>query len=276
MLIINDKKGSYGYFSKIGINSLKENVFLLRNEKKKISEKTKSLSAKLFNNSRDRTNLEAQYRNDDFDIFIREELDKENIEEIGEKVLNIIKRDSKIKNKKNTKESNTDMNKIFNLKSKYFYHKNHIKKIKKQFLVPPCTKYNPKYDSILRKSASIPLWKSVAGRKEKKREICDPQLYLKHELIQDNMAGKTFIDFSKQTERKCFVKNNKENNLNKSMISNISNKRPFTSRNKIPNSFNKLYNKNNLNESYSSNDSYERFKSAYKSKILKKKMKLKK
>ena len=283
MLIINDKKDSYGYFSKLGIKSIKENVLLLRNEKKKVLEKSKSSStSNIFNNSKNKKNLESHYKKDGFGIFTVEEQDKENIEEIAneiikEKVLNIIKRNSKNKtrdNKNNTKSSNIFMNKTLNLKSKNFYHKNKIKKKRKKLLVPPCTKYNPKYESILPRSASTPLWKSITGRKEKKREVYDSPFYLKHELIQDNMAGKIFIDFSKQPPRKCFFENNKENNLNNSMISN---ERPNTCRNKILNGFNKLSyqkknnknSKNNLNETNSSNDSYERFKSAYKRKIIK-------
>ena len=141
-------------------------------------------------------------------------------------------------------------------------------------MVPPCTKYNPKYDSILRRSASTPLWKSITGRKEKKRDIYDFPFYLNHELIQDNMAGKIFIDFSKQTLRKCFLENSKENNLNNSITMN---KRPNTCRNKIKYNFNKISHKNytnksiksNINDTNISNDSYDIFKGVYTKQIIK-------
>ena len=285
MLIKNDKKYSYGYFSKAGQKSIEENVLLLRHEKKKNSRRSHSSSTSyLFN--KEKINLEAQYKNYNFDIFTIEEPDKENLDDIAkeiikEKIEKIIKRKSETKYKGKEKDKkdidnkpNININKSFNLKSKYYFHNKHVKKFKKKFLVPPCTKYNPKYDSILRRSVSTPLWKSVTGRKEKKKDIYDFPFYLDHELIQDNMAGKIFIDFSKQTLRKCFLENSKENNLNNSITMN---KRPNTCRNKIKYNFNKILHKNytnksiksNINDTNISNDSYEIFKGVYTKQIIK-------
>ena len=286
MLIKNDKKYSYGCFSKVGQKSIEENLLLLRNKKKKISRKSHSSSASnLFNNIKEKINVQAQYKNDDFDIFTIEEPDKENLDDLAkeiikEKTYNIIKRKKEVKNKDETKnkidmnKSNASINTSFNSKSKYYYHINHVKKIKKKFLVPPCTKYNPKYDSILRRSASTPLWKTATGRKEKKKDIYDFPYYLNHELIQDNMTGKIFIDFSKQTLRKSFLDNNEEKKINKSIILN---KRPYSCRNKALHKINKISYinkthkniKNNINDTNTSNDSYEIFKNVYTKQIIK-------
>ena len=51
-----------------------------------------------------------------------------------------------------------------------YLNNNHVNKKRKEDMVPSCTKYNPKYDALLRRSASSPLWKYVTGRKEHKKE----------------------------------------------------------------------------------------------------------
>ena len=305
MLIINDIKDSYGCFSKAGRKSIEENILLLRHRKQKLSRKKSSSASysNLFNSSRDKIKLEIKSKDNDFDIFTIEEPDKEKLDDIAKEIIKksiqkIEKRNSeklnnnsnnKKEKEKNKKENEKEKEKINNnslnlkLQVKYFFHcKNHKKIIKKKkFMVPPCTKYYPKYYAILRRSASTPLWKSLTGRKDTKKDKYDFPFYMKHELIQDNMAGKIFIDFSKQTIRKCFLENNKENNSNDI---NISKKRALSCRNKSANLINKISfknknnkeNKNNISNHLSntntSNDSYDIYKNFYTKKLLKRKM----
>ena len=322
MIIINDIRDSYGCFSMAGKKSIEENILLIRHRKKKLlGKKSRSSSSysNLFNISRDKIKLEIRPKENDFDIFTVEEPDKEKLDDIAKDIVKksiqkIEKRNSEKLNNNNKKEKEKDKDKekikekvkekekekensnnnSFNLKfqAKYFFHINtHNKKIKKKtYMVPPCTKYHPKYDAILRRSASTPLWKSVTGRKEQKKDIYDFPFYLKHELIQDNMAGKTFIDFSKQTIRKCFLENNKDNSNNNSI--NILKKRALSCRNKSANLLNKISfknrnnkeiknnkeNKNNINylsDTNTSNDSYDIYKNVYTKKLMKKKIEYK-
>ena len=283
MIIINDIRDSYGCFSMAGKKSIEENILLIRHRKKKLlGKKSRSSSSysNLFNISRDKIKLEIRPKENDFDIFTVEEPDKEKLDDIAKDIVKksiqkIEKRNSEKLNNNNKKEKEKDKDKekikekvkekekekensnnnSFNLKfqAKYFFHINtHNKKIKKKtYMVPPCTKYHPKYDAILRRSASTPLWKSVTGRKEQKKDIYDFPFYLKHELIQDNMAGKTFIDFSKQTIRKCFLENNKDNSNNNSI--NILKKRALSCRNKSANLLNKISFKNRNNKEIKNN-----------------------
>ena len=88
---------------------------------------------------------------------------------------------------------------------------------------PPCTKYNPKYTSIFKRSASTPAWSTMRGRDDifirrddnfvRKDDISggkddisvkrDEHLfYIQHGNILDTMAGKSFIDMKKQARNK--------------------------------------------------------------------------
>ena len=105
---------------------------------------------------------------------------------------------------------------------------------------PSCTKYNPKYDSISRGIRSLPLWKKVTGRIHPKKEIFEHKFYLKHENIEDTMAGKTFIDMSKQILKRSFDNNDK----------NIKEKINYT------NNYNNYINYNNYNLNENLSNSY--------------------
>ena len=101
-------------------------------------------------------------------------------------------------------------------KQKYKYHDNHMKFLRKaeKEYNPPCTKYNPKYDCILKKAQSIPSLEKQSGRKPlNKKEIYD-KFYLEHENIIDSMAGTSFIDMSKQLIKQSTF-DNQENNKDK-------------------------------------------------------------
>jgi hypothetical protein len=72
---------------------------------------------------------------------------------------------------------------------------NHLKKREVEYN-PSCTKYNPKYNCVLKAPQSIPSWEKQLGRKPfKQKEVCD-KFYLEHDDIIDTMAGSAFIDMS--------------------------------------------------------------------------------
>ena len=292
MILINDRKGSYGYFSRIGRKSIKENALLFKYEKNKIFVKiTSSSSPNIFKNTNNNKKSKIITKENILDIFTIEELENENFPNNTEDISNDYIKEINLKNKNKLKKNKSN-NKIKKLKSKHFHYYNHIKEIKKNYIVPSNIKYNPKYDAILRRSVSAPLWKSITGRKDQKKDIYDFPFYLKHESIQKNMAGKAFIDFSKQTLRKSFLdnKNNKENYILKRLSKSLLKKNsPFSCINKSSNSSNMINfinnkitninikniinkNDNDSNETNNSNDSYEIFKNEYTKKILKRKI----
>ena len=99
-----------------------------------------------------------------------------------------------------TKKKNRYMNQRLIHKARYKYHDLHMKNLKKRETesIPSCTKYNPKYDSILRAVQSLPSWEKQIGRKPiEKKDRCD-KFYIEHEELIDTMAGNAFIDMSKQ------------------------------------------------------------------------------
>ena len=99
-----------------------------------------------------------------------------------------------------TKKKNRYMNQRLIHKARYKYHDFHMKNLKKRETesIPSCTKYNPKYDSILRSVQSLPSWEKQIGRKPiEKKDRCD-KFYIEHEELIDTMAGNAFIDMSKQ------------------------------------------------------------------------------
>ena len=203
MLIPNDKKGWYGCFSEIGRRAASQNLILtressssdLRNRFSQNEEK-KNINIDLFNRKDDEINL---------DIFSIDEIDR-------------IKLDLLIKNpifKANFKTQNNKTN-LFNqndnAKRFYYYH---LHRIKKDKIIdrgnPPCTKYNPKYTSIFKRTASSPSWNTMKGRKELfESKVEQHPFYLEHKNILDTMAGKSFINLKKQKK----LKKNKYSNTN--------------------------------------------------------------
>ena len=260
---MNDGSNILGFFSKSGKKLMKGNLMLLKYEKHKVFNKS-SLTPNLSKNNNIFGSNEI-----DSDIFSIEPPDKEKIDDIAKDILG-----KKIHNHNYNhhndiifkEKPNKSMTMRNNKKKTYFKKINY----KKNDMVPPCTKYNPNYDFVLKRNASTPLWKSITGRKEKKREIFDFPFYLNHELIEDTMAGKAFIDFSKQTIRKCFDNtNNDYNNINNNSV--IVDKRPISCRNNDYIDKTKSRNNSDINNSTNiSDDSYELYKHLY-TKELKKK-----
>lgn len=286
MSLKNEDEDLLYFYSKLGRKIGKQNILLYRWEHRKNPERLSSVSQALskikYLYRISQLKNQKKYDDEDYDIFSIEVKDKEKLEnftkELEDKTNN--KNDEKIKGNKSKKI-------LSKKKIKSFFHKK--EEIKGQ-LQPSCTKYNPKYDIIFRRSASSTSFKRMLGRKSV-NIIDDSDFYLKHNLIEDTMAGKTFIDFSKQTKKRSIfdiigeksinksTKNksliiiNKENYLNNknqsSLIINKSNSKNSKDLTKSKNTINQNNNSEILNTN-NSNDSFDLFRHIYVSKIKKK------
>ena len=100
MLLINDKKDSYGFFSKFGKKTTKENLLLLQYEKKILLKKeSKSLSSSNLNLIQRKyySKLKGSKKYNS-DVFTIEEPDKEKLDDIAKDIIQ--KKIMKIKIKK--------------------------------------------------------------------------------------------------------------------------------------------------------------------------------
>ena len=228
---INVDKDWYNNLSETGKRATKLNIILARGKlssqlQDKNNNNRDSLMIPAFEYSENRRKIEEDDEKEDFDIFNITKKTKKN--DIYKKINNLLKKRMDKKRKK-----------------RYQYHfDSHLKNMKKREIHnnPSCTKYNPKYDSILRGVKSLPLWEKITGRIHPKKEVFEHKFYLQHENIEDTMAGKTFIDMSKQILRRCFdIPESQRSNFNKTNYnmnsnlsdsnSNIINKnRPLTNR----------------------------------------------
>ena len=204
MLIPNDKKGWYGCFSEIGRRAARLNFLIskesLSNEAKKRFNKKESLVISAFEASENKNNiLFKKSIEDNLDIFTMDETDKQRLEELIKTPVsktNLLQKEKLNKNKINA------MNQAKSSKKYYYIHMQNKKKEKPQVQGnPPCTKYNPKYTSIFRRSASSPPWVTMKERDDlfDNKGFTHP-FYLEHKNILDTMAGKTFIDMKKQKQ----------------------------------------------------------------------------
>ena len=116
----------------------------------------------------------------------------------------------------------------------YKYHDMHIQQgnKKKLYIEPTCTKYNPKRDFVWKRVIVGPLWEKKLGRDWSIRKDNDLN-YKKHSEPLDTMAGKAFIDMSKQSQRgDCNAfKGIRFNNTKRFEGSNVNmnmNKRPLS------------------------------------------------
>ena len=276
MLIINDKKGWFGSFSEIGKRAAKMSILISRDplnpeKAKKKFYTNSSLVISAFESSENKNKQIYKKGEDTFDIFTIDETDKVKLEELAKDGVKT----------KTTQKSQTNNNKknvfraqsaIDNSRKRYFHYYDLHKKKKHKITVhenPPCTKYNPKYTSILKRSASTPAWSTMKGRANIFKEADQHPFYLEHDDILDTMAGKAFIDMKKQTGDKkakfkkisrpsrpassfgsstlTLKRNNSAlynaNNYNKSVLYIANkNKRPFSSIN--PRQRRKNYSKN--------------------------------
>ena len=266
MLIINDKKGWFGSFSEVGKRAAKMNLLISRDPlnlikaKKKFSNKG-SLVISAFESSENKNKPIFKKGEDTFDIFTIDETDKAKLEELAKegvpksssKYKQIQKKQNKKNNKKNTFRIQSALNNDNSRKRYYHYYDMHRKKKNKITVQdnPPCTKYNPKYTSIFKRSASTPAWSTMRGRDNYIKRDEHP-FYIEHENILDTMAGKSFIDMKKQSKNKgnyikisrppssygsnsltlkksISVYNSYNRNILVNNINNANNKRPFSS-----------------------------------------------
>ena len=259
MLIINDKKGWFGSFSEIGKRAAKMNILISRDplnpekSKKKFYTNT-SLVISAFESSENKNKPIFKKGEDTFDIFSIDETDKAKLEELAK---DGVRPKSTQKSQKNTKKKNffRAQSAFDNSRKRYYHYYDMHRKKKNKISVhenPPCTKYNPKYNSIFKRNASSPAWSTMKGREDMFKEADQHPFYIEHGKVLDTMAGKAFIDMKKQTkdERNKIIKisrpnssygssnlslnkNNSANNIinyNKSIVNNINkNRRPFSS-----------------------------------------------
>ena len=257
MLIPNEKKGWYGSYSESGRRAARLN-FLISKEPLSLETKRKfntkeSLVISAFESSENK-NQEIFKKNvdDNLDIFTIDETDKLKLEELTKSPIpnTIISPKEKInKNKRNKKEE------LNNQKKFYYYNLHRKKRAKEKYVVqgnPPCTKYNPKYTSIFRRSASSPSWASMKSRTTIfDKKIDEHPFYIEHDNILDTMAGKVFIDMKKQKqsdEKKEKIKNNnkeQESNIHDKNISTIKKNKSVIigQNNKVKNKNITLFNK---------------------------------
>ena len=239
MLIPNEKKGWYGSYSEIGRRAARMNFLIskdpLSEETKKKFNTKESLVISAFEASENKNQLNYKKGTDDaFDIFTIDETDKLKLEELAKTPVskaNVVQ-----KNKMNQNKNNT-INQTNNSKRFYYYHIHKKKKEKPQVQGnPPCTKYNPKYTSIFRRSASSPPWMTMKGRDNIfEKKVDQHPFYIEHENILDTMAGKTFIDMKKQQQlneqksKSVIVSPNNKLNAKKISKINEKRKRPYSS-----------------------------------------------
>ena len=277
MLIINDKKGWFGSFSEVGKRAAKMNLLISRDPLNLAKARQKfcnkgSLVISAFESSENKNKPIFKKGEDTFDIFTIDETDKAKLEELAKegvpksssKYKQIQKKQNKKKNKKNTFRIQSALNNDNSRKRYYHYYDMHRKK--KNKITPPCTKYNPKYTSIFKRSASTPAWSTMRGRDDifvRKDDISEKKddtlprkdehlFYIKHENILDTMAGKSFIDMKKQSRNKnSYIKisrppssygsssltlkknisayNSYNRNIQANNVNNVNNKRPYSS-----------------------------------------------
>ena len=306
---INDGLKSIYFYSKLGRKIGKQNLLIYKWTLNKKYNRPLSVSPAiekikfLYNIKKLKLGLKpiGDPNEEDNDIFSIEEKERQKLEELEE---NIEEKEYKRKSKNKKEEVDKDTKqKILGFESHKFtlYKKEDIK----NKVEPSSTKYNPKYETILKRSASSPSWKLMQGRKEKIKVNNFP-FYLEQGSIQNNMAGKSFVDFSKQSKRnfsiykkedidiinlsklsrsKSFFTNKRthhRNNRNQSslVISDYKSSKNVSKFSRPMSAINKhsSHHRNNESENTDSNnsrDSFDLFRQIYTSKLKKKKTKVK-
>ena len=241
MILLNEEKDWFDNYSKAGKDATRYNKILI-DTKKNIGRKPKKL--KKVNTCPEIAAFEA--------------LEKKREDLLNDDNIDIF--DDPIDEKKEKKE-NKYLNQKLYFKTKYKYHDYHMNHLKKREVEynPSCTKYNPKYNCVLKAPQSIPSWEKQLGRKPfKQKEVCD-KFYLEHDDIIDTMAGSAFIDMSKQPmgRQSYFDNQEKDNSIDNISVININynnlnynfnenKKRPITSLTKeITKTSSRISNKSN-------------------------------
>ena len=205
MLIMNDKKGWFGSFSEVGKRAAKMSILISRDPlnpekaKRKFYTNT-SLVISAFESSENKNKPIFKKGEDTFDIFTLDETDKTKLNELAKEGVKpkITHKNQINTNKKNIFRSQSTIN---NSRKSYHYYDLHRKKKNKisKHENPPCTKYNPKYTSIFKRSISTPAWSTMRAREDIFKKADEHPFYIEHDNILDTMAGKAFIDMKKQT-----------------------------------------------------------------------------
>ena len=294
MELKNGNKEPIFFFSKLGRNIGKENLVLYRWSQRNKNKRPSSVSSfkerlKFLYNIK-KINVDKKEDDNENNIFSVEEKELQKLEEFA----NNIEKKQSFENTKKLRNNKNFQKKRLGFES----HKSYFNKEKENTnkIPPSCTKYNPKYDIILKRTVSPPSWRSMQGRKNDIKKD-DSIFSIGHGLIQDNMAGKSFIDFSKQTPRKnCFnIFDDKDKNdlyiidlskisKNKSLVNsrrelfsnNKNNKKQiiklindYKSGKNIPRKSSKDITQDN-EETTKSNDSFDLFRHIYTKKLKKK------
>ena len=292
-MFLNDKKGSFGCFSEAGKRAFRIYKNLCFDSLKKKG-KTYNIIDNLF--GKDSRELSEKFRKEreleeQTDIFKLDDYELKKLKELTTKAKNRkLQRNQFLTRCQSAKQYNKTRLNLIN--------ENKRKKSKNEVIVS-CTKYNPKYDVILKRSPSCPLWSKLTSRPNYIKEDNYP-FYINPKNILENTAGKTFIDMSKQTKRKIIDDENQKLirpkssiNLSKKSFSNIINiknkSRPQTGKQRSIVDKNLILNnqkedkklnlkkqksmtpKNRINIKYSKNnistesmeDSYEEYKNVY-------------
>ena len=230
MIIPNRKKGWYGCYSESGRRVSHMNYLISKKtvslEAKNKFTKKESLAISAIESSENK-NQELYKKNVDdiYDIFTIDETDKLKLEELAKSPLSNTINAAKEKINKNKKNK---LNKTNNSQKLYYYHLHRKKNENEKITVPenpPCTKYNPRYTSIFRRSPSSPSWMTMRAKSSIfDKKIDDHPFYIEHDNILDTMAGKVFIDMNKQG----VLNEKKEKNINKEQSPNIQDKNNST------------------------------------------------
>lgn len=185
-MLVNEKNGSYGMFSRAGrVSTEKFNILMKKDEILNGTGK-KFKPPDLFAHAKDEA---MKYHLENQDEIQQIFLD-ENIEE---------------KHKEKDKKKHEKMyvsNKSDSDKQKFLDIRNKTKRMNQ---TPCCTKYDPKNTYIWKRAKQIPGWETTVGKNKsiKKKENIAPKFYKEHEF---DISGRNFVELNRQLGRKPFVK----------------------------------------------------------------------
>jgi hypothetical protein len=202
-MLVNQKNGSYGMFSRAGrISTEKFNILIKKDEILNGTGK-KFKPPDLFAHAKDEAMKHHLENQDEIQqIFLDEIIEEKNKEKDRKKHEKIY----------SSHKSDADMQKFLDIRNK----------TKRMNQIPCCTKYDPKNTYIWKKPKQIPGWETTVGKNKsiKKEEEIAPLFY---KTTKFEFKGKNFIDLDRQLARKPFVKTETEYQYTKKNYNNNSN-----------------------------------------------------
>ena len=194
-MLVNQKSGSYGMFSRAGrVSTEKFNILMKKDEILNGTGK-KFKPPDLFAHAKDEA-MKYHLENQDEiqQIFLDENVEEKNKDRERKKQEKLY----------TSNKSDTDKQKFLDIRNK----------TKRMNQIPCCTKYEPKNTYIWKRAKQIPGWETTIGKNKsiKKKEEIPPKFYTEHEF---EIKGKNLIELNRQLARKPFVKT--EDNDNKSL-----------------------------------------------------------